>query len=57
MDADGALDEYWDAANNWYETELPSDGEGGSTHERLRQTVILKRDALMKQLAKAYKVA
>jgi hypothetical protein len=55
--ADRALDEYWDAANRWYETDLPT-GEGADpTLELLRESVVSKRDTLMKQLATAYKMA
>lgn len=57
-EADRALDSYWDAANKWYETELPVIGGGvDPTLENLKLTVLSSRDALMKQLAKAYKAA
>jgi hypothetical protein len=55
--ADRALDEYWDAANKWYETDLPTEEGVDETLELLRHSVVAKRDALMKLVATAYKVA
>lgn len=54
-DADAALDQYWAAANKWYETDLPATGGVDPTLEDLKLTVVPARGALMKQLAKAYK--
>jgi hypothetical protein len=56
IDADAALDEYQEAANQWYETELPENGEASApTLAQLKAKVISKRSVLMERLSTAYR--
>jgi hypothetical protein len=54
-DADAALDEYWTAANAWYETKLPDADAARATLEPLRSKVVSTRATLMERLNKAYR--
>jgi hypothetical protein len=59
IEAETALDAYQEAANDWYETELPETGESLSPIlaelAELKDKVIFRRRVLMEKLARAYK--